>query len=153
MATRRAKAGGETIGGKFFKGGQFISAEFLEKSGFKRKMQRAVDKGAYDSFFHAASSIREWMRKSLLKAEGPSKTGSPPHTHKGVPLRRAVVFHATKEDAVIGPRESVVGDVGRVHEFGGIRHKTKYPKRPFAFPALEANLHRFAGEWAGSIGD
>jgi hypothetical protein len=36
---------------------------------------------------------------------------------------------------------------------GGEFRGHEYPERPFMAPALEKNLDRFAGDWAGSIED
>jgi hypothetical protein len=36
---------------------------------------------------------------------------------------------------------------------GGEFRGHEYPERPYMAPALEKNLDRFAGDWAGSIGD
>lgn len=130
------------------------------------KVAKAVEKAAYRNFGHGAASISKDVKSTLEKAEGPSEEGQPPHTHKGVFLRRAVRYAADKEGAVIGPRESVVGDVGAVHEFGEVRDDLidteskgvvlvirDYPKRPFMFPGLERGAPRFAEEWRGSVGE
>lgn len=117
------------------------------------KVQDAAEKAAYRNFGHAAASISKDMKASLLKSSGPSEPGDPPHTHKGVYMRRAVRYAANKEGAVIGPRASIVGESGAAHEFGETYRGTDYPERPFAGPALERNESRFAGLWRGSIGE
>lgn len=117
-----------------------------------KNVAEAAQKAAFKNFAHAAASISKDMKSSLEKSEGPSAVGSPPHTHKGTYLRRAVRFAADKEGAVIGPMASVVGEAGAVHEFGEVFHGTDYPERPFAGPAGERGAPRFAKEWAGSIG-
>jgi hypothetical protein len=53
---------------------------------------------------------------------------------------------------VIGPRESVVGDVGRAHEFGGEFRGEDYPERPFMTPALDETEEAFGSSFAGSLG-
>jgi hypothetical protein len=133
---------------------------FIDKS---RLFRSKIDRAAYKSFSHAAASIRKRMMESIQPAEGPSEPGTPPHTHvaftkkgkvrRGGQLRRAIAFYADKGGAVIGPRESIVGESAEAHEKGGDYKGQDYPKRPFALPALQKNLDRFAGEWAGSIGE
>ena len=54
--------------------------------------------------------------------------------------------------AVIGPRASVVGDVGKGHEFGGEFRGEDYPERPFMGPALEETEDTFGNSFAGSLG-
>lgn len=117
------------------------------------RVMAAAEKAAFRNFGHAAAAIRKSARESLVKAEGPSEPGSPPHTHRGQFLKRAILFAADKEGAVIGPRESVVGQAGSAHELGGEYKGQQFPQRPFMVPALTANLDRFAQEWAGSIGE
>lgn len=106
------------------------------------------------------SKIRRNAKGRFLKGSGkrvvrkgkliPSPPGSPPHTRRGQ-LRRAIVFAATNDSAVIGPRYSVVGHAAEAHEFGGRINRNKYPERPTMGPALNRNLARFASDWAGTI--
>jgi hypothetical protein len=111
---------------------------------------KAVDKGAYRSLSHAAASIRKSAIESIVTSKGPSPAGQPPHTLRGL-LRRAIVFFADKEGAVIGPTLSRFGTAAQAHEFGGRYKKQVYPKRPFMGPALERNLARFAKAWGGEV--
>lgn len=118
-----------------------------------KRVAAAADKAAFRNFAHAAASISKDVKSTLDTAEGPSSPGSPPHTHKGAYLRRAVRFASDKEGAVIGPMESIVGEAGAVHEFGGEFRGGDFPERPYMAPALERAVPRFAGEWHGSIGE
>lgn len=115
-------------------------------------VEKAVEQAAFRNFGHAAAAISKDVKQSLQTAAGPAPAGQPPHTHKGAFLRRAIRYASDKEGAVIGPMASVVGEAGAAHEFGGSLHGTDYPERPFMQPALERAIPRFAGEWAGSIG-
>lgn len=152
MATRRAKAGGETIGGRFFKGGQFIPADFILKYEDRTNdVLGAAERAAFRTFSQAAFAIRETAVRSIVRARGPSPPGQPPHTHRGAYLRRAIRYAANREGAVIGPMASVVGTAGQAHEFGGPHRDAIFPERPFMGPALEQNLDRFAIGWSGSI--
>jgi hypothetical protein len=116
-------------------------------------VQKAVDKAAFRNFRHAAASISKDAKASLATAEGPSAAGSPPHTHKGAFLRRAIRYAADGDGALIGPMASVVGQAGAAHEFGEDFRGTDYDERPFMGPALERAIPRFAGDWAGSVGE
>lgn len=117
------------------------------------RVVKAAKKAGFRNFGHAAASISKDMKASLVNAEGPSAPGTPPHTHRGSHLRRAVRYAATAEEAVIGPMASIVGESGGAHERGERYKGTDYPQRAFAGPALERGADRFAGSWAGSIGE
>ena len=118
-----------------------------------KRVTGAVERAAFRNFGHAAARISKDAKASLITAEGPSEPGTPPHTHQGAFLRRAVRFDATKEDAVIGPTASVVGESGRAHELGEEFRGQVFDERSFMQPALEKNLDRFAADWEGSIGE
>lgn len=117
------------------------------------RVTAAADRAAKRVHSIVAFEIRKAAIGSIIKAEGPSDPGEPPHTHRRQFLKRAVIYAADKDGAVIGPRHSAVGTSSQVHEFGGERFGAEYPERPFMSPALERNIDRFAGEWRGSIGE
>ena len=71
-----------------------------------KRVTDAAERAAFRNFGHAAARISKDAKESLVTAEGPSPPGTPPHTHQGAFLRRAIRFDATKEDAVIGPMAS-----------------------------------------------
>lgn len=119
---------------------------------FKR-VKDAADKAAFRNFGHAAASIAKDAKSTVEQAEGPSPPGTPPHTHKGKFLSRAIRYAADKDGAVIGPMASVVGEIGQVMEFGGEFRGHDYDARPFMEPALDRGAPRFADEWEGSIGE
>lgn len=120
-----------------------------------RNVVKATDRAAFRNFSHAAARISKDVKASIEKDDDPSEPGEPPHTRGrgGHNLRGAIRFDATKEDAVIGPLASYVGQAGAAHEFGGEFRGQTFPARPFMEPALLANLDRFANEWEGSIGE
>jgi phage gpG-like protein len=127
--------------------------KYIDKS---RKVQRAADKAAFRNFGHAAASIRKDAAASIKRAKGPSSRGQPPHTRRGRgrgALKRSIRFHATKEDAVIGSRFSIVGESGSAHEFGGRYKGDHFDERPFMGPALDRAASRFGSDWAGTIGE
>lgn len=129
-----------------------------------QRVTDAADRTTFKNLGHAAARIRKSAVESIKPAEGPSPVGSPPHTHtQGVTkkgkirrgeLQRAIQFDVDKgrQEAIVGPRASVVGLSGRAHELGEEHMGQDFPERPFMFPALEENLDRFQADWAGSIG-
>jgi hypothetical protein len=127
-----------------------VTAEFRPQ-----RIERAVERAAARNLGHAAARIRKDAAASLRTAAGPSAPGQPPHTHRGAYLRRALRFayDAQRQEAVVGPLASVVGDVGHAHEFGARRGGQDFPERPFMLPALESNIGSFAGSFEGSIGE
>lgn len=127
------------------------------------RVEQAAEKTSFRNLGHAAAAIRKDAVESIQQAPGPSAPGEPPHTHTGGitkqgkvrkgNLQRAIAYDADQNSAVIGPRESVVGQAGRAHELGEEFHGDDYPERPYMGPALEHNEVRFASDWAGSLGE
>lgn len=138
-------------------------------------VMRAVDKGNYKSFAHAAASIRKtiiegvqvtketigWITTKRTTKRGrrirariyrPSPRGQPVHSHrnKGF-VSRGVKFEANKDGAVIGFAHSVYGDVMGVHEKGGTRLGQNFDRRPTVLPGLTKNANRITQSWRGSI--
>ncbi len=165
IQSRRSRKGGETIAGTFFKGGQFIPKDALAiQAGLdrpsvatgKKKLDRAISKGAFKSFANAAASIRKAARKSILKRRKPGPPGGPIRTRfgKGGGLARrksSLLFSASKDGAVVGFTASKMGQSMEVHEHGKSRGGVKFPERPTMAPALERSLARFHREWKGAI--
>jgi hypothetical protein len=114
---------------------------------------KAEEKAAFENVGHAAASIRKDAIESIIKQEGASPAGTPPHTRRGQ-LQRAITFDYSKDlqSALIGPRASLVGLSAVPEEFGGEYKGHEYPMRPFMLPALERAIPRFASSWAGSVG-
>ncbi len=163
MAIRRAIRGGETVGGKFFKGGQFVTKDALAiQAGLdnrsvatgRKNLEKAVAKAAFVSFANAAASIRKAAIKSIKTRKKPGPPGGPIRTKfgKGGGLaRRSILFHATKIGAVIGFTASKIDQAMELHEHGKERGGVLFPKRPTMAPALERSLARFHREWKGAI--
>lgn len=118
-----------------------------------KRVQQAAQQAAFRNFGHAGASISRDIKRSLVRAAGPSPAGEPPHTHRGTALKNAIRFAADEEGAIIGPVFSIVEDVGAVHEFGEAYKGADYDERPFVGPGLERGIPRFAGDWQGSIGE
>ena len=117
----------------------------------KRKLDKAVAKGAFKSFAHAAASIRKDARASIKTRKKPGPPGGPIRTRRGGLARRSVLFRADKSGAVIGFAASKIDQAMEVHEHGKKRGGVLFPKRPTMAPALERNLARFHREWRGAI--
>jgi hypothetical protein len=124
---------------------------------------RAVEKAAYRIFTTSRESIkkapidqnapapkqtsgRRRKRKTI-----PSIPGTPPHT-RSKHLPNAIVYHASRGEAVIGPRFSRVALSGEAHEFGGKFRGGNYPERSYMRNALTIEAPTFASSFAGSIG-
>jgi hypothetical protein len=137
------------------------------------RVKKAVERAAFKNFAHAAASIRKEAIASIkitkevvgyitrksktgkrrrVKVFRPSPRGTPIHSHrnKGF-VSRGIRFDATKEGAVVGPANSVYGEVMKAHEFGGQFRGQNFDARPTMAPALENNLDRFANSWRGSV--
>jgi hypothetical protein len=121
-----------------------------------KPVEKAVDKGAFNSFSHAAASIRKSARKSILARREPGPPGGPIRTKtgKGGGLARqpgSLLFRADKEGAVVGFVAGKMDQAIEAHEHGKRRGGVRFPKRPTMAPALERNLARFHREWEGAI--
>ena len=128
-----------------------LGFQFENKTG---RVTEAAGKANFRNLGHAAATIRKTAAASIARSDEPAAAGSPPHTRQGL-LPRSIRFaqDKAKEEAVIGPEFSKVGEAGAAHEHGGEFRGEEFPEREFMNPALEENLGRFASEWAGSIGD
>lgn len=119
-----------------------------------KRVDKAVDKGAYDSFLHAAASIRKAARQSIKRSNTPGPAGGPVRSKRGRGgglAKRSILFKADKEGAVIGFAASKIDQAMEAHEHGGERDGVRFPQRPTMLPALEQNLARFHREWRGAI--
>jgi hypothetical protein len=146
-----------------------------------KPLEKAVDKGAYKSFSHAAASIAKTGKAKIQRAprvtsqqqkatkrdargrflKGSGKKSRKTRTipapvgqaphTKSGQSRRAIRFEASKTGAVIGFRRSIIGEAMSAHEHGKRYKGTDFPQRPTMGPSLEENLNRFASSWQGSI--
>lgn len=119
-----------------------------------KRVEKAADKGAYRSFFHAAASIAKSARESIEVSDVPSLPGQPVHTKRGRGGRlakRSIRFSADRHGAVIGFSAERLDTAMQQHEHGGVRGGVRFPPRPTMAPALLRNLARFHREWQYSI--
>lgn len=126
--------------------------EFHSRDDWKGLEQKAL-KGNYRSLGHAAASIRRDVLSTIERSPEYAAVGTPIHTRKGL-MKKAIRFEVNKEyqDAVIGPRYSVVETSGEPHEKGVPYMGRNYPKRAFMMPGLLRALPRLTAYWSGSIG-
>lgn len=117
-----------------------------------QRVQQKAERAQRRIFSRVAFAIRKTAVDSMEKSPDPAPVGKPVHTRKGL-ARKAVRYAADKDGAVIGPRYSIIGDAIAAHEHGEDYRGSRYPERPTMLPALEANVDKYAGEWAGSIGE
>lgn len=120
-----------------------------------RRVKRAAKRAAFKNLGHAAGALGKTAERSIrVRKKKASAPGTPPHT-RTKRLRKAIAYDVDQslDSAIIGPRESIVGDAGMAHEFGGEFRDETYPQRPFMGPALEKNAPRFAADWQGTIGE
>jgi hypothetical protein len=163
MVNKRAKAGGETVGGKWFKGGQFVTKEALaiqaemDSGGLLsglRKLEQKIKLGKFESLRKAAYGIMRDAKRSIRRRKNrtAAPVGSPAYQHRGG-WRAAIAYAMERDgnDAVIGFRGSYVDKTAAVHEHGLEEEGRKYPVRPTMGPALERNIERFHRDWRGSI--
>lgn len=116
-----------------------------------KNVEKAVEKASFENLGHAAASIRNKAIAAIEKSKKPSAAGTPPHTRSGL-LRKAIRYDVVDPwTAVIGPRESVVGESMSAHEFGGQYKGGDFPERPLMAPALEDSLDRFQESWRGAV--
>ena len=119
------------------------------------RVKQAANKATFENSRHGLFRISKDAKASIKKRKTPSKPGEPPTTRGrgGHNLRGAIFVAADKEFGIAGPRASVVGEAGEAHEFGGEYRGDQFDERSFMGPALEANMDRFASDWANSIGE
>lgn len=118
------------------------------------RVARAATRAVYANISHAALSIRKTIRESIKKSASPAHPGTPVATRgKRGNVKNAYFADIQPDNAVIGPRYSIVGDVMEAHEFGKSRKANTYPVRPTSGPGLLANTDRFAESFLGSIGE
>ena len=119
-----------------------------------KRVNKAVEKGAYRNFSHAAASIRKAAGALIVRSNTPGPAGGPIRTKRGRGgglAKRAILFNADKVGAVIGFAASKIDQAMAVHEHGEERGGVRFPQRPTMHPALERNLARFHREWKGAI--
>lgn len=107
------------------------------------RVRKQYEVKKFRTFKQAGATIRLIARRSIRKRKRASDAGDPPTTRGRMrSLKTAIVFDATEFGVVIGPRKSLVGVIGRVHEFGERYKGQRFDERPFMRPALEKALPR-----------
>tara|TARA_Y100000310_G_C20640368_1_gene793559 strand:- start:772 stop:1194 length:423 start_codon:yes stop_codon:yes gene_type:complete len=134
--------------------GQFVAAETKVESYWER-VAIATKRAQFETIRHAAFGILRYAKGLIKKSDEPSAKGDPPTTrgYGGKNLKAAIWADIESDSAFVGPRASIVGDVGEAHEFGVKRRGDTFDERPFMGPALMANQDSFADDWRGRIGE
>lgn len=109
--------------------------------GMKRYVRRVLSKLGF--------RIMQDAKQSVQKASGPSIAGSPPHTHDNS-FKASIAYAVEGDSVVVGMRQSVIGKVGEVMEFGGSYKGQQYPARPTIGPAAKRQLDEAANAFAGA---
>jgi len=134
-----------------------------------KAVEKAEKKASFENIRQVAFSIRKdaistiktkpRKRKGRRGKRTGSAPGNPPMTsgRRGKNLRSAIFVAVDSSDAgfesaLVGPRASMVGTAGEVHELGKSRGGASFPERPFMGPALMRAVPRMAGRWSGTIG-
>lgn len=110
-----------------------------------------------EEFIAAMDSGDEKKMRSVVnkrkRRSKPSKPGKPPHSQTGLfPKSIAFDVNEEKQSAVIGPRESIIGPIGRVMEGGDPDFRGgNYPARPTMRPARDRSLKRLPKPWASAL--
>ena len=120
-----------------------------------KRLFASADRAAYRNFFHASASIRKSAQESIVRSNKPGPVGGPIRTKRGRgggKARRAVLYRADRQGAVIGFAASRVDQAMEQHEHGGLRGGVYFEARPTMAPALQRNLARFHRDWRGAIG-
>jgi len=115
------------------------------------RVKEATWKAAFRNLQHAAAVVRRSAIALIKRSKKPSQPGEPVHTRAGL-AKRAILFSAEQESAVVGFSYDAIGIGMQAHEHGGRRGDNVYPERPTMQPALEKNVGRFASDWRASIG-
>jgi hypothetical protein len=132
-----------------------------------RKLEKIEKEERPLTVARVAAYVRAVSIRSMQRAPGASKPGTPPNVHKGR-LRRSIMFAVdTQGVADVGPAWSQLDKgglppyVGNIHEFGGNvpskrrkenRTVRRYPARPYMRPALEKGYEKFIDGFKGTIG-
>lgn len=169
----RAAKGGQVIGGKAFKGGQFVPEKYIRiqmqmdgkkmpPEQFPKALQRRLDRvikridpRKEKSLSRASFLIRRAAQSLFRSSRKASSPGRPPHTRPGRRrLPRAILYAVDRqrEEAVIGPAAHLVGKAGKPHEHGGKFMGQTFPERPFMGPALEAMSDQIPRQFTGLLG-
>lgn len=125
-----------------YKAGAYIRK--VARSSIKRK-------GAARKEPKGEKARQRWRQEKYHQPASPP--GTPPYTHVPQGLKESIFFQVEKqaENVVAGPTRAAIDTLGQLHEFGGRRHKRRYPARPFMGPALEKTQEAVPDIWAGSV--
>lgn len=91
------------------------------------KILKAVNRAKQKVLRRQGAYVRGIAKRKIKRRKNPDKhslPGTAPYTHTGK-LKNSIWYSAEKEQAVIGPTRSGIGNVGALHEFGGM-HRVRF---------------------------
>ena len=114
------------------------------------KVKKAVDTSVLETFGDAARLTRAIARRSIRERSGTNyaRPGQPPKTRFGG-LKKSILYDLDKkrEEAIIGPAFSRMGEAAAAHEKGGMFRGRRYDARPYMWPAFEKIIPRLPRIW------
>lgn len=120
------------------------------KSKFNRRaVKKRSDETSVDALYKAGAYLRTTARRSIRKSPKASQKGKPPHSRRGQ-LRTAIVFAVDEKKliALVGPSASLISDIAKYHEFGGVQTKKskrkKYRVGSVGPVGMQGDMPRFA---------
>ena len=117
-----------------------------------QKVLKIKSRRAYDTLGRAGAYTRAVMRNTI-RSNKKARPGGKPMTSPTKLARSSIVFSVNEKDesVQIGPKYSILGRIGSVHEFGGMFRGRKYPARPFAAPTIPKVQPKLAEFWRGTV--
>ncbi|MGO8691636.1 MAG: hypothetical protein ACLQLG_18610 [Thermoguttaceae bacterium] len=128
---------------------------------------RGLRRAALRSLARLGFLVRAKAKASIEDEPGPSRPGTPPHTHKRVTTKKgnegkqgllpASILYAVDRESMsvfAGPSVNVVGTVGAAFEHPGEEtyRGQEYPDRSFMGPALGEEIGELSGLLAENFG-
>jgi len=133
----------------------------------KGKILKRVGDANYRSLGQAGASVRKIAQYSIRTQPARKKKtkrrrkrkikyslpGKPPFTRGQKRLRKSIIYSVNrqKEHVRIGPSHDIIGEVGALHEVGGIFYGRHYTPRPYMAPALKQAIPRLPKLWRAAF--
>lgn len=99
----------------------------VKVSTFNKSVEKAIKRSAPKTLKSAGAYVRAIARNSIKKRSNPnisSAPGTPPHHHSSFKNTILYAVNTAEQAVYIGPSliRGGMENVGRIHEFGGVRH-------------------------------